>query len=142
MTTEIDRLIEPLREAVADRREWDGGQSEVCIPFDDASRLLDQLELLKPMLAERERSERGHFSIGDEVAVIPGCADWASDWQGERFWIAAVNAVPGGGFDYWISDAWPLPPKPALTDGFYMDVEGKPNTLSLVARATQTGEQQ
>lgn len=74
------------------------------------------------------------FNIGDEVAVLPGCGDWASDWTDFRLWVAAVHAVPGGGFEYWVSDAWPLPEKPALTDGFYVGVEDKRDTLSLVTR--------
>jgi hypothetical protein len=75
------------------------------------------------------------FGIGDEVAVIPDCGDWASDWRDVRLWIGAVHALPGGGFEYWVSDTWPLPDGPALTDGFYMGRTDEPDTLSLVARA-------
>lgn len=83
------------------------------------------------------------FGIGDEVAVIPSCADWASDWRDVRLWIAAVHVLPGGGFEYWVCDAWPLPEKPALTDGFYMGAQhqGEPDSLSLVtASQVEAGE--
>lgn len=92
--------------------------------------------------------EDAPFGIGDEVAVIPDCDEWASDWHDLRLWIAAIHALPGGGFDYWVCDTWPLPDKPALTDGFYMGVADEPDTLSLVARtnrlqakAPETGEE-
>ena len=76
------------------------------------------------------------FGIGDEVAVIPGCGDWASDWRDVRLWVAAIHALPSGGFEYWVCDTWPLPEKPALTDGFYVGNEDEPDTLSLVATRT------
>lgn len=77
------------------------------------------------------------FAIGDEVAVIPDCDDWASDWRDVRLWVAAVHAVPSGGFEFWVSDAWPLPDRPSLTDGFYMGVEDEPDSLALVASSTR-----
>jgi hypothetical protein len=93
-----------------------------------------QAATITSLTAEVER-RADHFSIGDEVEVIPGCAEWAEDWRNTRLWIAGVLAVAGGGFDYWVCDAWPMPKHAALTDHFYVGVDGKPNMLSLVTTA-------
>jgi hypothetical protein len=112
--------------------------TELASRIDEACWIIASLQSRNEQL-ERER-ERMHFCLGDEVAVIPDCRDWAADWRDTRLWIAAIQAVEGGGIEYWVSDTWPLPDRAALTDGFYMNTKDEPDTLVLVARAALTSE--
>ncbi len=67
--------------------------------------------------------------VGEQVVINPDSADWASDWVDAAgnpmvLWVAAVEAIPGGGVNVTVSEEWPIKARGAfsgatsLTDGF------------------------
>lgn len=59
------------------------------------------------------------FQVGQKVSVSPGGPEWKSDWKGVELWVAGVVvSTPSGGFDIWVSDAWPPMSRGNLSDGW------------------------